>query len=137
MIVSTLLLAACHTAARTPAPPSAILGRFVDDYGNAFVVTASRFDQLPRGRFHIVEWNPALRYFIARNDAANPSDAGRWTRVDWMSFDGMSPYTWGFCLTAYRAQSQQAARATASPNRASPRTGCNGFPFSRMKPADQ
>ncbi len=91
---------------------------------------------LPSGRFHIAEWNVGERYFLARNDPANPRDGGRWTRIDWMSFSGMAPYQWGFCLTAYRAETQQAARATPPPNRESPRTGCNGFPFSRMKPSN-
>ena len=139
VLVSTAVLTACHAAGRVSpsvaSPPSELLGRFVDDYDNAFELTAQRFDQLPNGRFHIVEWNPGERYFVARNDPANPQDGGRWTRVDWMSFTGMPPYRWGFCLTAYRAESQASARETAPPNRESPRTGCNGFPFSRMKPA--
>ncbi|WP_310571105.1 hypothetical protein [Gemmatimonas sp.] len=116
-------------------PPSEILGRFVDDYGNAFALSVQRFDQLPRGRFDIVEWHLEERYFIARNDAANPRDGGLWTRVDWMPFTGMEPYTWGFCLTAYRAPNVREARQTSAPNRDTPRTGCNGFPFSRMRRA--
>ena len=143
LFVFVSVLTACH--AGVPAPPSAslhpaspppeLLGRFVDDYGNAFDISAQRFDQLPSGRFHIAEWNPGDRFFIARNDTSNLRDGGRWTRVDWMSFSGMAPYTWGFCLTAYRAESEQTARATPPPKRESPRTGCNGFPFSRMKPS--
>lgn len=143
IFVVAALLTACRAAVLAPpsaspppaSPPPELLGRFVDDYGNAFDISAQRFDQLPSGRFHITEWNPVDRFFIARNDTANPRDGGRWTRVDWMSFSGMVPFTWGFCLTAYRAESEQAARATPAPNRESPRTGCNGFPFSRMKPS--
>lgn len=115
------------------APPAEVLGQFVDDYGNAFNISAQLFEQLPHGRFHIVEWNVAERFFIAQNDSANSSDAGRWTRVDWMPFENMAPFTWGFCLTAYRAASREEARATPAANRATPRTGCNGYPFSRMK----
>ena len=139
VFVAASLCTACRAvvpAPRLASPPSELLGRFVDDYGNAFEITAQRFDQLPRGRFHIAEWNVGERYFLARNDPANPRDGGRWTRIDWMSFSGMAPYQWGFCLTAYRAETQQAARATPPPNRESPRTGCNGFPFSRMKPSN-
>lgn len=130
-----MLLGACRTEARLPASPSELLGRFVDDYGNAFELSTRRFDQFPSGRFHIVEWNVPQRYFIARNDAANPRDGGLWTRVDWMPFTGMEPYTWGFCLTAYRAPNEREARQTPAPNRDTPRTGCNGFPFSRMRRA--
>ena len=75
------------------------------------------------------------RYFVAQNDAANPSDGGLWTRIDWMPLTNMAPYSWGFCMTAYRAATRELARATPPPNPATPRTGCNGFPFSRMRPA--
>ena len=112
-----------------------IVGRWSDDYGNSFRITDSLFEQLPSARYHIVEWNPVERHFVARNDDANRTDAGKWTRVDWMPFSGMEPYTWGFCFTAYRAETQEEARATRSAKREAPRTGCNGFPFSRMKPA--
>jgi hypothetical protein len=107
---------------------------FRDDYDNASAVSTARFDQLPSGRFHIVEWHVTERYFIARNDAANPSDPGLWTRIDWMPLEGMPPYTWAFCMTAYKAPTRAAARATAPPDRTVPRTGCNGYPFSRMRP---
>lgn len=138
-MVLLALSVACAPAVgvRPPAPaaPAELLGEFSDDYGNAFRVSEKLFEQLPRGRFHVVEWNVSERYFIAQNDAANPSDGGLWTRIDWMGFEGMAPYTWGFCMTAYRAPRREAARGTAAADRATPRTGCNGFPFSRMKRA--
>lgn len=73
------------------------------DYGNNFRIAAERIEQLPRSRFHVVEWNASGQFLIARNDDANPGDAGRWTRIDWMPLDGLAPYVWGFCMTAYRA----------------------------------
>lgn len=123
------------TRSRVGAPPIGLLGRFADDYGNNFRIAAERFEQLPRSRFHVVEWNARGQFLIARNDDANPGDAGLWTRIDWMRLDGMAPYVWGFCMTAYRAASEAAARATAPPDRSAPRVGCSGYPFSRLKPA--
>jgi hypothetical protein len=120
-------------AVRTDTPPSELLGEFLDDYGNSFRISDTLFLQRPRARYRIVEWNVAERYLIAQNAADNPSDAGLWTRIDWMPFTGMAPYTWGFCLTAYQAPTAAAARATPAADRATPRTGCNGFPFSRMR----
>lgn len=116
-------------------PPALLLGDFEDDYGNAFRLSADRFEQLPSGRFQIVEWQVREQYFIAQNDAANPGDAGLWTRIDWMPLEGMSPYVWGFCMTAYRAATAEAARATPPADRSAPRVGCNGHPFSRMRAA--
>jgi len=134
------LASACATAPVSTQPtasraPTELLGHFADDYGNFFRVADSLFEQLPRGRFRIVEWNLGEQYFIARNAETNPSDAGLWTRIDWMRFTDMAPFSWGFCMTAYRAPTEAAARATPSANRATPRTGCNGHPFSRMRPA--
>ena len=121
----------------SPRPPADLLGEFRDDYGNAFRITDSLFFHLPRARYHILEWNIGERFLIAQNDSGNPSDPGLWSRIDWMPFTGMAPYTWGFCLTAYKAATAALARATPAANRETPRTGCNGFPFSRMRrPAD-
>lgn len=126
---------ASPVASPAASPPPELLGHFVDDYGNAFELSPDEFRQLPRNRFHVVEWHPRERFLVARNDSANAGDAGLWTRIDWMPFADMAPYTWGFCLTAYRAPSREAARATPAANRATPRTGCNGHPFSRLRPA--
>ena len=137
--VLLLTLWGCSHAPPPPAPvpsaaaPPALLGSFSDDYDNHFTITPTDWLQLPHGRFHIVEWNPGEQYLIARNDSANKSAPGKWTRIDWMDFSGMEPYTWGFCLSAYDAPTRAAATAAAIAKRETPRTGCNGFPFSRMK----
>lgn len=109
-------------------------GEFTDDYGNTFAISATRLDQQPHGRFHLVEWHADSQYVIARNDAANRSDPGAWTRIDWMPLDGMSPYTWAFCFTAWKATTREAAQSTPAADRSNPRRGCNGYPFSRMRP---
>lgn len=72
---------------------------------------------------------------IAQNDLDNPGDGGLWTRIDWLPLRGMSPWEWGFCLSAYKAVSAAAAESTRVARRETPRTGCNGHPFSRMRPA--
>lgn len=115
-------------------PEPTLLGAWDDDYGSSYTVSATRFTHGSHSVYEIVRWNRAERYFIAQNAAGNRSDGGKWTRVDWMPFTGMAPYTWGFCLTAYRAESRADAEATPPANRETPRSGCNGFPFTRMKP---
>lgn len=119
---------------RTSAPPDPlVLGAFTDDYNSTHAISANEWRHGSRARYHIVKWNVDGQYFIARNDTANPADGGLWSRVDWLRLDGMAPWTWGYCLSAYKAPTADSAEATRIANRAIPRTGCNGFPFTRMQ----
>lgn len=119
----------------TVEPPAFILGTFSDDYSGSFRITREEFVQLPRGRFRIVEWNVPQQYFIAQNDSLNRSDPGKWTRIDWMPLEGMEPYRWAFCFSAWNAATRAQAESAMNAKRETPRTGCAGFPFTRMKPA--
>lgn len=137
VLLLAVSLAACahnpsHPGSRNT-PDRALLGDFEDDYSNRFTITAQEWFQPPHGRFHIVAWHTAEQYLIAQNHSANASDGGKWTRIDWMSFSGMEPFTWGFCLSAYAAPSAAAAESVRTAKRSTPKTGCNGFPFSRMR----
>ena len=49
--------------------------------------------------------------------------------------EGMPPYRWGYCYSTWTAASAAVAETVSVARRDTPRTGCNGFPFSRMKPA--
>ena len=113
-----------------------LLGAFADDYGNRYAIAPALWTQLPHGRFHVRRWNIAGQYLIARNDSANAHAPGKWTRIDWVELTGMPPWGWAFCLTAYEAPTAAAAESTTAARRETPRTGCNGYPFSRMRRAD-
>ena len=111
-IASCFALVACGpmrapSNAERAAPPAMLLGRFVDDYGERYAIDATTWTQRPHGRLHVVRWNAAEQYLIARNESANRYAPGRWTRIDWVS--------------------------TTAARRATPRTGCNVYPFSRMR----
>jgi predicted Fe-S protein YdhL (DUF1289 family) len=114
-------------------PPTALLGAFQDDYGSRYEVTAARFVHGRSSEYLITEWNVAERYFLAQNAPTNPADGGRWTRVDWVEFTDQGPFRWGYCFSAFRERTQAAARAVPSADRSAPRSGCHGFPFSRMQ----
>ncbi len=135
--MSALLLAACATRGPASVPFAAarttLTGEFTDDYSGRFSISDTLWFQRPRNRFRIVEWHEDERFLIAQNAADDPTAPYLWTRIDWMTLDNMPPFTWGFCLIAYRAASRLAARDTPAANRAAPRTGCNGFPFTRMQ----
>lgn len=116
-------------------PPDAIVGDFLDDYGERHTVSATQWFQQPRNRFHIVKWNRAGHYLIARNDSANAGERGLWTRIDWVELTGMPPFEVAFCFSAYKAVSAAAAESTTVARPETPRTGCNGFPYTRLRRA--
>ena len=113
--------------------PKQLLGTFKDDYGIEYQISDSLWLQFPNAKYHILKWNKRKQYLIAKNDADNKSDGNKYTRIDYMLFDNMAPYNWGFCLTAYQAETDLIAEKTASADRKNPKKGCNGYPFSRMK----
>lgn len=142
LLFAALLLALAVTVNRAQTKtstqiPAHMAGSFADDYGIRYTINDTLWLQLPRTRFHIIRWNLAQQYLIARNDAGNPGDSGLYTRIDFMRFNDMEPWRWGYCLTAYNAKSDTEAEATAAADRQNPKKGCNGFPFSRMKAVKQ
>ena len=113
--------------------PSLLAGKFIDDYDISYIITDSVWIQHPKSRYHILRWNYAGQYIIAKNDSANTSGAGLFTRIDYTFLTDMEPFQWGFCLSVYDAKSESLAEGGYRADKKNPRTGCNGFPFSRMK----
>ena len=116
----------------TDSIPAHLLGNFIDDYDIHYTISDSLWIQHPDVKYHILKWNTKEQYILARNDAANPSEAGLYTRIDYMSFTGMKPWLWGFCLAVYNAKSTTIAETAAQADRQNPKKGCKGFPFSRL-----
>jgi len=116
--------------------PGWMKGKFIDDYGISYTITDSCFVVEPSDRYRIIKWDKDSQFILAqndKNDKNNKTNKGLYTRIDYMSFTGMEPYTWGFCLTVYDAKDTAAALETPSADRNIPKKGCNGYPFSRMK----
>ena len=113
--------------------PDFALGNFTDDYGITYAINDSLWVQNPNMKFHILRWNSEMQYLVAKNDPSNKEDVNKYTRIDYMTFAGMEPYNWGFCLTVYDAETNEIAEKTAYVDRKNPKKGCNGYPFSRMK----
>lgn len=133
LLLGGLVLTLVTGASAQSTPPSLVVGEFQDDYGDTFHISATDWVQLPHGIFHVTKWVPEAHYLIAQNDSANKYAPGKWTRIDWVTLEGMPPYDWAFCLSAYAAPTADSAEATRSARPATPRTGCNGYPYSRMK----
>ena len=134
-LLSLLVLGGCagHRASPSSRAPLMLIGDFRDDYRGRFTITDAVWFQRPRNRFRIETWNTPAQFLIAQNAPDDPTAPNLWTRIDWISFTDQPPYDWGFCLTAYKAPTRGAALATQPANRDTPRTGCNGFPFTRMQ----
>jgi hypothetical protein len=121
------------TTGRTNAPEAKLMGAFIDDYDTAHELSRIEWRHGSRSRYRIVKWNSRDHYFIARNDSSNPGDGGLWSRVDWVELDGMAPWSWAYCMSAFKAPSADSAESTRIANRSAPRSGCSGFPFTRMR----
>ena len=133
--MAAVALSACASpppapiASPTTFPP---MGAFEDDYGIRYTIGPYAWTQHPNATYHVTDWNPDKQFAIAQNDADNPADAGLWTRIDWIRLDGADGYTWAYCYAVFDAATRNEALTAAPSNRDAPRTGCNGYPFSRM-----
>ncbi len=113
--------------------PEALIGEFEDDYGERYSVTQHSWSGPGSATMEIVSWDAENRSLLLRNDPEDASYSGMWTRIDWVELDEMPPFEWAYCFTTYDAESLQEAAVATPADRENPRTGCNGFPFSRMK----
>lgn len=111
-------------------PPAVLLGRFVDDYDEVRSISTTDWAPAEGRPLTIERWVPDQRFLIAHS-----GDDGPWTRIDWVMLDDPT-WRWGFCLTAWGQASADAAEEGGdSVARAeNPRVGCNGSPFTRMRP---
>lgn len=138
LLLSLIFIGKADAAAShfTDTIPSMVKGNFMDDYQIRYHVTDTVWTQLPDVKYHIISWNTKEQYLLARNDDKNPSEAGLYTRIDYMQFNNMAPFLWGFCLTTFDAKTVEEAQTKAKADRGNPKKGCNGYPFSRMKRTD-
>lgn len=132
-LIAVIPIACSSLSNRSGSPEPIVIGQFIDDYNANHILSASEWRHGTRSRYHIVKWNAREQYFIAQNDSLNPGDGRLWSRVDWMRLDGMAPWTWAYCMSAFKAPTADSAESTRVVNRSTPRTGCSGFPFTRMR----
>ena len=93
--------------------PAFMLGDFKDDYGSSFTINDTLWIQHPKSKYHIIKCNTEQQYLIAKNDEKNKGEAGLYTRIDYVQFSNMAPYTWGFCLSIYDAKNETVAAISA------------------------
>lgn len=131
VLFALLLVAACAR----PSPELALpVGSLMDDYSFRYVISDSSWMQKP-GNAYVIAHQAWDEQMIILEHPATDSTTTTWTRVDWIPLEGMAPWTWAYCYSAWDLPSLQDAFDTAHADRTNPREGCGGFPFSRMQPA--
>ena len=136
ILVLLLFVPGLHKNSNSTSIPQFLKGKFIDDYGIQYTISDSLWFQHPNAKYHIIKCNEKEGYLIVRNDDKNSSDPGMYTRIDYMTFEGMDPWKWGFCLSVFNAKSDSSAEKGYKADKLNPRKGCNGFPFSRMKSSE-
>ncbi len=121
------------TRAPLPSPPFPT-GEFTDDYGSRHVIGPGEWRQDAYTRTQIVRWNAASRYLIGRSIPEDSTQTAGWVRIDWIPLDS-PPYTWAYCIIAYDKPDAASAEAVTTAKPETPRTGCNGYPYTRLRPA--
>ncbi len=136
-LILVLMVSSCNNdLSKSSSIPATLLGSFEDDYDIQYRISKTEFVQLPGISYNIVQWNVQQQYIITKNAADNPSEQNLFTRIDYVLLNNMAPYNWAFCYTMYNAKSASEAKKAASADKANPKKGCNGYPFSRMKKMD-
>ena len=112
--------------------PRALLGTWADDYGSRHLVSDTAWAHEGANLYQIVRWDSAGQFAIGRNMSSH--EHGKFTRIDWVRLEGMPPWRWAFCLSTWNAPTADSAARVTTARRDTPRTGCSGFPFTRLKP---
>lgn len=113
--------------------PTFLTGSFEDDYGVRYHIDQEVFHLLPDDRYHVLSVHRAEGYIILQNDSLNSFAPGLFTRIDYQQLENMEPYEWAFCFSSYAATSVEEATSQVNTQKTDLMTGCDGFPFSRMK----
>ncbi|MEM9548046.1 MAG: hypothetical protein AAGA77_18840 [Bacteroidota bacterium] len=115
--------------------PTFMIGTFEDDYGIHYQVDNSMFQLLPDDKYHVLSVNIVERYIILQNDSLNTFAPSLFTRIDYEKLSSMEPFEWAFCFSSFEEASVEEAINKVNTQKTDLMKGCNGFPFSRMKPS--
>ncbi len=113
--------------------PTFLTGSFEDDYGVRYHIDQEVFHLLPDDEYHVLSVHRTEGYIILQNDSLNSFAPGLFTRIDYQQLENMELYEWAFCFSSYAAASVEEATTQVNTRKTDLMTGCDGFPFSRMK----
>jgi hypothetical protein len=105
-----------------------IVGTYVDNYGYLRAVL-DRYWVSDQGVFVICSVDNLQHRLIAWNAPANPTDPGKYSRVEWVTFENRLWY----CQSVYDALSEAAAAAAPLADPSNPVVkGCGNFAWSSL-----
>lgn len=110
-----------------------LIGDFQDDYNIDYSISDSTWILHPNYHFQILIHDMEEQYLICKNGLNNSSEAGLFSRIDYIKLKENNDYQWAFCLSKYDATTAEEAESSQAADKSNPMNGCNGFPFSRMK----
>ncbi len=109
--------------------PLEIAGSYQDPYGGTHIISDDLWDQGAMGKYHIALYDNEKDYLVAQNDEQNAYNPGKWSRFDWVWYNGALYY----CQTAYDKSSQKEAEEVEAADPSNPEEGgCGGFPWTKL-----
>ena len=120
--------------------PLALVGSYADPFGGHHEISPSLWTQSGFGNpsyFHVTHFSNADQVVIAQANGHNAWNAGLWSRFDWTWFDAGDGRALWFCQGTLDAASEADALAATPADATDPATsGCGGFGWSKVVPAD-
>ncbi|MBO4712171.1 hypothetical protein J5681_09715 [bacterium] len=112
--------------------PLEIIGSYLDDWGTFHVISEADWSMessYGKSVYHISQYDNEQDFVIAQNDKDNEYNPELWSRFDYTEKDGDLYY----CQTAFDAESEEAALATAAADKTDPATsGCGDYPWTKL-----
>lgn len=105
-------------------------GDYEDDFGYTFSLNSYRWTNGSGSFFSISQYDEQLGWIVAQNDSSNSWSPNLWSKFDLTSDTDGEMY---FCQSTYDAMDEQTALDALSAATDNLTTGCNGFPWSKMR----
>lgn len=109
----------------------AIQGAFVDQFFYTYEIDATSWDFYGSGTpGTITSWDNDAGWFVGQNSAKDKYNPDLWSRVDFVA-DGEG---WLLCQIGFAAKTEADAIAAKPADATDVAKGCNGFPWSELRP---
>lgn len=127
-----IALAGCSATGVTTAP-LALRGVFLDDYGTVHQIDDTSWVQGGTTRYRVESWHAKPHFLLTRLVSEDAGVSERFVRFDWVDLPQGSEWRWAFCIMVWDAPTRERALEVPPADRSNPRSGCNNYPFTRMR----